>query len=217
MIGRTMIGRLMTGRLMSRNRENKGYEPGLAGLAERIRKTKAAGLRRERGVAGARGFTLVETLCATLILALMGIGLTTMLGASLKVYNTSMFVSNSEILEDTLDETFSDMLRHATDPHTVNGALHFKSSKYYGLQDGGRIEVATQADQFYIVPDDEDADQNMMINSGAYAGMHIQNWSLTYEDGVYIGSYKIVSGNGKYDKTCTFKYRSLTEAVADED
>lgn len=156
-----------------------------------------------------KGFTLVETLVSLLILLLISVGVTAGVGAAGRVYRSSLFASESELLSDTLETALSDVLRYST---VVNGAsdpVTFRNPNYIDMAD---CSLSLTEGRIVLQPDgaDPDAEGNPLLSDGAYSSMKITAFTLTYDGETYIGSYTIEStAQTGLEKTCTFCFRPL--------
>lgn len=177
-----------------------------------------------------RGFTLVETLAAIIILVLLsgvvGVGVQT----ALKSYNTLTFASESDILSSTLYTALSDILRFSqwVPPEDEDSAsddtVHFTSSKKHGIVNGsllvlqGKIAVdpensangGTNSEGGGAAGNpDESESYYYLINAGAYSNLRISDFKLEYKDGVFSGYYIIENKGGTLQKKVEFAFRSL--------
>lgn len=181
-------------------------------------------------IKGQKGFTLVEMLaCVVTLLLLAGI-CTTGTNLAMNSYNRSLFESNSQMLESTLETYLNDIMRHATlelgealpapeadpsDPEasrTGNKKVVSITNPSYGMY-GGWVDVSDEG-RFYIHKTEADTLGVQILSENVYTGtMKISDFSVQYnETGKYVtGSYTIestvVSG---LSRECSFKCRVQT-------
>ena len=175
-----------------------------------------------------KGFTLVEMLACCVTLVLVG-GICTMgTNMALDSYNRSMFVSDSQMLESTLDLYLGDILRHATiesngeeDLGSGNYGIKSITNKSYGMylgtlglqEDSGkenyrRILIYKTAEAL------AEGKGLMFVNDNVYGKtLYISDFVLKYNvAGHYVtGSYKIKSTILEDAvRECDFTYRIAT-------
>lgn len=161
-----------------------------------------------------KGFTLTEMLACVVALLLLA-GICTM-GTDLAVnsYNRSLFESNSQMLESTLNTYIGDIVRHAK--FEVDASQNIKSitNSLYQMQKG-RIAVAADG-RIYIYKDESDVTGVLLLTENLYANtLTISRFELRYYidgNGKYItGSYTIESTvvDG-LSRECEFEYRIAT-------
>ncbi|MEG1578144.1 MAG: prepilin-type N-terminal cleavage/methylation domain-containing protein [Oscillospiraceae bacterium] len=163
-----------------------------------------------------RGFTVVEMLMAMLILAIVGVGLTTGISSAIGVYHTSVFTSESQLLTGTLDTALADVLRYAKYEKAAteeegDTTAHFSNTNYRVvngslLADEGRLKMN---------PTDGEPTKDTLLNllsDSAYSTMSLRDLTLKYEDTTHVfsGSYTLVSTrDSTLTKTVNFAYRTL--------
>lgn len=161
--------------------------------------TKA--LRRKKNN---KGFTLVEMLMVVIILLLVGAVLTTGIRLAVTSYNKMLFSSNRQVLHDDINTAVNGLVRSSSTIKNSGGKVYFKSNNYAGTQYFGDIEIDTTSnsptkDQLIIKPKkmggEEMGQQCMLVDAGAYTGMKVTGWSISYDktSGVCTYSYTIVS------------------------
>ena len=169
-----------------------------------------------------KGFSLVEMLvCVVIVLLLAGI-CTTGSNLALDSYNKSLFESNSQMLQSTLDMYLGDILRHSTleveTTPLLNGNKEVKSvtNTSYGMYEGWIDSLCdgTEKGQIYIHKKGDDITGVKLLSEKVYSNtLKISGFTLEYnETENYIkGGYKIestvISG---LEKECSFAYRILT-------
>jgi len=151
------------------------------------------------------GFTLVEALVCILILNLLTLAVVTGTGAATQVYHKAVFVSESGLLADSVDTALSDVLRYATDPTVDNGTVRFDNANY--SVSGGTILCSS--DGRLELEQTQGGTPVLLLSKGVYAGKKLTDFTLTYEDGAYSGSYTISSGSAGAQQTETFRFQAV--------
>ncbi len=166
-----------------------------------------------------KGFTLVETLVAIVILLLMTAGLTVGISAAAKTYKQITFTNNSETLRDTINTAFSDVLRYARNIE-VDDHVYFSTNDYQAGVISGYVTLDSEG-KLIIVNRDDRSIQNSLMNDKVYAGLHLENFTLTYTEadadanadagtgGIFTGRYTITDKTGTYNKQGYFKYKVI--------
>lgn len=166
-----------------------------------------------------KGFTLVETLVAIVILLLMTAGLTVGISAAAKTYKQITFTNNSETLRDTINTAFSDVLRYARNIE-VDDHVYFSTNDYQAGVISGYVTLDSEG-KLIIVNRDDRSIQNSLMNDKVYAGLHLENFTLTYTEadadanadagtgGIFTGKYTITDKTGTYNKQGYFKYKVI--------
>lgn len=165
-----------------------------------------------------KGFTLLEMLACIITLLLLS-GICTM-GTDLAVdsYNRSMFETDSQTLQNTLDMYLGDILRHST--LELEEGIFVSATKRdiksitnmsYGIYQG---KIAVKDGRFYIYKTPADEEGVLLLSEKIYTKtLKITGFSLEYnEAGQYVtGSYTIKSTILE-DKSveCDFTYRIAT-------
>ena len=172
-----------------------------------------------------KGFTLIETLACIITLLLL-CGICNMgTNMALNSYNKSMFLSDSQMLESTINLHLGDILRHASitadevvDANGLSEVINFTNT-YYGIRNGS-IEVITESGKpnygYFVVHKNEADDTGVMfINENIYTNtLYISNFVLKYNktQGYVTGSYVINSTILEdASKECTFTYSIATD------
>lgn len=155
-----------------------------------------------------KGFTLVETLMAALILALLTGVIATGTSVGVRIYGESLFVSESGLLASTVDTALGDILRYARSDG--GGTIE---NPDYGIY-GGHFavpETGEHAGRILIAPRETgDAENLVLISDGAYTNLRVRDFDLTYDEGVFSGGYTISDLAGTRTREITFAFRSLT-------
>ena len=150
-----------------------------------------------------RGFTLVELLCAMLVMALLGMVVSVGISTAVRVQRESTFIAHSDVLTATLNTSMSDVLRFATvntqkTEDRDDGHIYFSNQEYmitdgYIFVDGdGRVGVHMN---------DTDDTVRYFISNGAYTGLEVQaegaasegGFSLSYDKNtrLFTGTYTV--------------------------
>lgn len=159
-----------------------------------------------------RGFTLTETLVAVLILTLLTGAISVGISTAVKAKSQLLFTSESDLLASTLHIALGDVLHYATDPATdAGGAVSFTNLNYgvvqgHLLESEGKLYLSTAADAA--------ATRLTLVSDGAYTGLKISAFSLTYADGLFTGQYTITGGDAALTKTVPFVFQPLNGAPA---
>lgn len=115
-------------------------------------------------VKDSRGFSLVEMLCATVILVLLGLMINTGLNLAVKSYQDITVQEELELLLSTLSDALSDDLRYAKNIQTGadNRLVNYHSERYNMEDTDGTTTLKVENDgQLY-------ANTYRMVSSGAY-------------------------------------------------
>ena len=165
-----------------------------------------------------KGFTMLEMLaCVVTLLLLTGI-CTMGTDIAVKSYNQSIFETDSQTLESTIDMYLGDILRHSTieleEEALVNGNKSIKTitNMSYGVYQG---KIAIKEDgRFYIYKTPTDENGVLILSENVYTKtLKISEFTLEYnEAGQYVtGSYTIQSTVLEDAKVkCDFTYRIAT-------
>lgn len=159
-----------------------------------------------------KGFTLIETIAAMIVVVLISIVMVQGITSAISVYDRSTFISESQTLTSTINTEISDILRYAKfDYNDASGNPRFTNYNY-SIEKGtftlvhGRIK---------IVPKDKDITPDKytdLLAENTYSTLNIENFKLSYKDGVFSGSYKMSSSKIKVDaKTYTFYFKTLND------
>jgi prepilin-type N-terminal cleavage/methylation domain-containing protein len=164
--------------------------------------------KKHRGDGGSWGFTLMEMLAVIVVLVILAAGMMTGLSVATRAYRKSVFASDSEVLQSTLNTALGDILRYAAYERTDDdGMVRFSNEFYQVTSDGyfvlseGRLYIETGGS----------AGRIRVINSGAYTDLVISAMTVMYDTigQNYSGQYTIASSDGTLTKDCTFSYRTL--------
>lgn len=161
-----------------------------------------------------KGFTLMETLAAVLVLMLICVGITTGLASATREYRRSLFVTDSQVLENTIRAAATDVLRYATFVKNENNSAYFSNAEMNILPEGQIVngsEEVTGTNEGYLYIKRSDSSYTLLVNKGAYGSLTATGFTLSYEAGAFTGTYTIVLDED-LTKNCTFTVRSLSEA-----
>lgn len=112
-------------------------------------------------VKDSQGFSLVEMLCATVILVLLGLMINTGLNLAVKSYQDITAQSEVELLLSTLTDALTDELHYARDIKLEDGAIHFHSHRY-NYSGNTYTEILVKDGKLY-------AGSYQMVPDGAYS------------------------------------------------
>lgn len=163
-----------------------------------------------------KGFTFIEMLACVVTMLLISMICSVGLDMASKSYRESVFESNCQMLESTVDLQVGDILRFATSVQTdASGNVTTFTNKTYRIEKG-KLEVSPRSGDtggyFMVYLKDSDTTGYMVLNESAYAdSMYIENFTLTYDEstGVFSGTYTIKSTQlGGLKRDCTYAYRT---------
>ena len=165
-----------------------------------------------RKIKNKKGFTFVEMLVCVITLLMVGGICATGTGISVKSYQQSRFITDSQMLASTLDLSMGDVLRYASDIKESDGKIIF-TNNYYQIEDGymevtdvGRIQVhKTSNPNFsnWVLA---------LVSEKVYAeDLFVRDFTLGYADGIFSGNYTIGSNIIPEEdwKECEFTYRTI--------
>lgn len=188
------------------------------------------------------GFTLIEMMCALLILVLLVMGMGVGMEAGGRIYREAVFESESATLAGILNTSLGDILRYSIDVRETTatdkqkygndvGIPHASdSSKYYVFTS---LDYGIQDAYFYIPPHISGRDmgpvqmKNLrnpnvveLVNTGAYPDLVVSDFSITFsprqapgvEGGYFEISYIIYSES---DATKTRSVETIVRVMND--
>ena len=143
------------------------------------------------------GFTLVEMLVAMLILVCLVIGIGVGMDAGGRVYQDSVFESDSANLAGILNTSLGDILRHSENIRVNPDYFEDSTGSYIAKADVGFVftsfDYGIQDAYFHIPADAGGAPKGVLkmknlkndrvvelINTGAYPKLEISDFKLTY-------------------------------------
>jgi prepilin-type N-terminal cleavage/methylation domain-containing protein len=154
------------------------------------------------------GFTLVEMLVATLVLALIAGAIIVGMRATSTVFWKYDFAASSDTLASTVNDALRDVLRYSAYDGLSNGSAVFTNDEYN--VSSGAIMIssdgtnASDSGKLYIV---DGSGAKALVNVGGYDSLAIENFSMSYSGGLYSGSYTITDGDESKD--IDFAFRTL--------
>ena len=162
-----------------------------------------------------KGFTFVEMLVCVITLLLIGMICSVGVSMASKSYQDSVFESDSQLLESTLNLYISDILRFATDVEVdASGKVTEITNDTYHMKDGNIVlsERSGQTGGFFVLLANElDTQGTLLISEASYGGeLYIEAFELTYDENkaVFSGKYVIKSDVAlEKEKECNFSYR----------
>ncbi len=172
------------------------------------------------------GFTLIEMMCALLVMVLLVMGMGVGMDAGSRIYRDATFEADSATLAGILNTSLGDILRYSTRVHYATEEEQAKIDEFspgvdflftsldYGIQDAffhapihstGVLEMRTTRNSNSVE----------LINSGAYPDLMISNFEISYDErvapGIFGGHFEI-----EYDilsKSNTEKVRHVETIV----
>ena len=170
-------------------------------------------------IRSSKGFTLVEMLACVVILLLMGVVCSTGINLANNSYQVSLYESNSQMLESTLDSYLGDILRHATSVQTETDGdmvLYFTNESYQ-MYDGW-ISVSPREEDaggMFIICRDRDTTPSLLVSGNVYAEtLYVEGFTLHYDADtqLFTGTYVIKSMIlDDMARECEFAYRAVAE------
>lgn len=172
------------------------------------------------------GMTIVETLMAVLIIALLTSTILIGTQAAMRVTYQETFVAESQSVADTINRAFSDVLRYAQNVNTDDDTrVTSYSNAAYGVT-GGAIRVGTDttdAGHIYLAYAGEGDPENIFLLSNlSYSNLKVvpadftpgasldSRFDLHYKDGVFTGSYCLYdSARRLVTEPYTFTFRAV--------
>lgn len=152
-----------------------------------------------------KGVTLMEMIVALLVLVFLVIGIGTGMDAGMRVYNESIFQSDSATLCGILNTSIGDILRYAEDVRTPQKGAMYVDQNGTGFVDsnGSLVEnlsfVFTNIDYYvqdayFFVPKDADNERygvlqlktlrkdtvTDLVNTGAYPDLKVTDFRVLY-------------------------------------
>lgn len=173
-----------------------------------------------RKLAKNNGFTLVEMLACMVVLLIIGAMCNTGMRFAFNSYQKSIFESDSQMLEDTMNMYIGDILRHATDIDTDGANVTSFSNAQYRIHDGNLVlqQKGIDSEEYYMayttIRDGE-------VFTFAVAGENVyaktlyidpESWHLEYNTstGVFTGGYTIKSTIlENASRECIFTFRTI--------
>jgi prepilin-type N-terminal cleavage/methylation domain-containing protein len=164
-----------------------------------------------------KGFTLVEMLaCVVMLMLLAGI-CSAGTSVAMNSYNMSLFESNSQMVESTLELYMGDIIRHGTvkegtDPDNPTEKKLLITNPSYGIYDGW-IELVDG--HIYVRKTKEDTTGMKLLAGTNYTqSLKVNDFTLNYNEAEksVTGTYKIESTVvAGLEKKCDFTYKLVTD------
>jgi len=166
------------------------------------------------------GFTLVEMLACIVVLLIIGAMCNSGMNFAFNSYQKSIFESDSQMLEDTMNMYIGDILRHATDVQTNGTNVTDFSNSEYRIHEGNLVlqQKSADSEEYYLAyTTNRDGEMFTFAVAGesVYAkSLYIDpaSWHLEYNavTGVFTGSYTIKSTIlDDASRECTFTFRTI--------
>lgn len=187
------------------------------------------------------GFSLIEMMCALLIMVLLVMGMGVGMDAGSKIYRTAMFESESATLAGILNTSIGDILRYCTDIRETNTTEKMKYGNDVGIPAEGAtptkyfvftsLDYGIQDAYFYVPP--HESGENMgplqlkntrnpnvveLVNTGAYPDLVISDFKITYTErynpGIAGGYFEIsYTIYSESDSTKTREVETIVRAL----
>lgn len=171
------------------------------------------------------GMTIVETLMAVLIIALLTSTIVIGTQAAMRVTYQETFVAESQSVADTINRALSDVLRYAQNITTDDDSrVTSYSNAAYGVSDG-ILHVGTgtnDAGHIYLVYASEDTGKIPLLSNLSYSNLKVvpadftvgssldSRFDLRYKDGVFTGSYCLYNSERQLvTEPYTFTFRAV--------
>lgn len=172
------------------------------------------------------GMTIVETLMAVLIIALLTSTIVIGTQAAMRVTYEETFVAESQSVADTINRALSDVLRYAQNV-TADGDTRVTSysNAAYGVTEGAfRVGTGTKdAGHLYLVYVGEGDSGNIpLLSNLSYSNLKVvpadftvgssleSGFDLHFKDGVFTGSYCLYdSARQLVTEPYTFTFRAV--------
>ena len=184
------------------------------------------------------GFTLIEMMCALLILVILTMGISVSVTAGTGIYRDTIFESESATLADILNTALGDVLRHSIDIREVTAvelAEQGSEAGIPGFDDSSIRYVFTSLDYgiqdaYFHIPDQIESGTIQMknlrnssvlelVNTGAYPDLEIYDFQIQYsprtgpgiEGGYFRISYQIRSADGQKTRQMETIIRAMND------
>ncbi len=160
-----------------------------------------------------KGFTLIEMIVCVLTLSMIVLICTTGLGMAMKSYNESMFDSNSQMLESTINTYIGDILRYSHDAAEVDGEIVF-GNRMYGIDTAMAKLRINEEGRFVFVM--SATTEGLLLGNNVYAeNLYVADFELTYDSAtcVFEGGYTIKSTLTDKERPVSFTFKSIIDSV----
>lgn len=164
-----------------------------------------------------RGLTLVEMLCAVVILVLLGLLINTGLQLAVHSYQDVTAQEELELLAASLSDALADDLRYAKTPikeangdtlleyhserYNISGTTSTKLSIGKGEENGGKDKGQLYANDYRVLP------SGAYGSGGAYV---IDNLEISYADGLFTVDLTVKQAAGDLFAKANFTVRRLS-------
>ncbi len=166
-----------------------------------------------------KGFTLIETVVALLIVTMLSVVLVTATRTALNVRSNEEFESESELLAATVNIALGDVLhfaQYSPDAEHAGSNMPAFTNRGYGILKG---HILVKNGRFYInTTDCEDTDATAtlltLVSKGTYTTTSITSFTMEYDETtqLFSGTYTIQGSRSQQKKNVTFAFRTLNEA-----
>lgn len=188
------------------------------------------------------GFTLIEMLCALLILVFLVIGMGTGMNAGARIYRDATFEAESATLQGIVNTSLGDILRYSINIRPVTAAEKQEKGSDIGIPQATdpsiryvftSLDYGIQDAYFYIPPHVSGGNKGPvqmknlrnaipveLVNTGAYPDLVISEFEISYspriapgiEGGYFEITYKISS---ETDSTKTRSVETIVRVLND--
>lgn len=153
---------------------------------------------------GNAGFTLIETLVTTLILVIIVLGMDSGLKSAVRIYDQSIFYSDSHTLAGIMDATLGDVLQYSERIHEAEDIYDLMgqpvdyvfTNAEYGMKDAF-LDCYSGADKkphLELKNAENQAKYYGLINSGAFPNLTISSFSCHYDpDNMYYSVRYVIT------------------------
>lgn len=158
-----------------------------------------------------RGFTLVESLAALMVLVLLVVGMDSGMKAATRAYTQSIFESNSAALSGILNTAMGDILRYSedvttesTENLTVPADPGFVFTNYeYGVKNA-YLQPAPQENRVVlkVISLEAGTPAVELVNTGAYPRLTLKDFRISYHKPTASGGQG-TAGTGYYEISYT--------------
>lgn len=143
-----------------------------------------------------KGFSMTELLTVIVILSLLTVAVAVMVSTSATTYKNSLMISESATVENMINTALSEELRYAdfvkTDgEENVQGINRVEVNKIaysISLDGNGRLIKKNNNSNTTVA----------LLNRGSYANLHVEDFSISYNNSVFTCTYKLADKNSSY-------------------
>lgn len=166
---------------------------------------------------GKKGFTLTETLAAVLIVTLLTAVLAAGASAAVGIHGDALFASRGDLLAATLNTALGDVLHYAVDI-TEGDPPAFQNAQYGLAGERGSLLAGEDPEgplygQLYLsnaALAGGGTGPLPLVGGGAYSGLRVEGFTLTYDGELFTGGYTIT--DGAHTRPVTFTIRPVNSA-----